>query len=90
MLGKRSQNKFQGVSRSVPKIYELNIRQNIFSDFSSPRLGVQLMRGGGLYGGFYGSFQWSVVSVEGRRLFVSKRAFTRILILMHKRKRTRN
>ena len=48
------------------------------------------MCGGSLYAGFYGSFQWSVVPVEGRRLFVSKRAFTRILILMHKRKRTRN
>ena len=56
MLGKRSQNKFQGVSRLVPKIYELNIRQNIFSDFSSPRLGVRLMCRGGLYAGFYGNF----------------------------------
>ena len=59
MLGKRSQNKFQGVSRLVPKIYELNIRQNIFSDFSSPRLGVRLMRGGSLYAGFYGNYMFT-------------------------------
>ena len=52
---KRSRNKFQGISRLVPKIYELNIRQNSFSDFSSPRLGVRLMRGGVLYVGFYGN-----------------------------------
>ena len=45
MLGKRSWNKFQGISRLVPKTYELNIRQNIFSDFSSPRLGLRLMHG---------------------------------------------
>ena len=53
MLGKRSWNKFQGISPLLPKIYELNIRQNICSDFSSPRLGVQLMRRGSLYASFY-------------------------------------
>ena len=57
MLCKRSRNKLQGVSPLVPEIYELNIRQNIFSDFSSPRLGARLMRGGGLYAGFYGIYK---------------------------------